>query len=410
MSVLYMWTFLARHFLKLSIVLFTLLVTGASAETTQWEVLPNIADINVVNQDGEKLRFYSDLVKDKTVVINFIYTTCKTVCPTLTAILRQTKEDLGREIDNKTQFISISIDPVNDQPDALKFYASAFEPGDNWAFVTGTKTDIDVLLKSLGAYSPNNLEHQPLILVGNERAKIWTHSYGINTSTDIASLINAAKVMRHSETDGMLGAKNSSSYKLTFVHDEKPAQDADSGGKNFAIGTDVLKNTQVQVNDAAKYFTNLPLVTQDGVSVRFYGDMIQGKVVVLNTMFTHCTMICSPMTQNLANVQTYLDADWAKNVHMISITVDPENDPPNVLKEFANQYHANSQWTFLTGKKENIDWILYKLGAYTELKEEHYSLLIIGNETTGNWMKVYALAKPQEIAAVVKEVATSAKN
>ena len=95
---------------------------------------------------------------------------------------------------------------------------------------------------------------------------------------------------------------------------------------------------------------------------------------------------------------------------MISITVDPDFDSPQILKDYANSFHASPQWIFVTGKKENIDWVLYKLGAYTEKKDEHYSLLIIGNETTGEWKKVFALAKPEEIALVLKDVATPLKN
>jgi protein SCO1 len=396
--------------LKWSLFVLWLLAAHARAEAIQWDGPPKFSDITVLDQDGKHVRFYSDLIKGKTVAINFIYTSCTTVCPTLTAILRQTQMQLADGGDRNIQFISISIDPVNDRPNILKDYASRFDVGPSWTFVTGTKSEIDVILKSLGAYSASKNEHQPLILIGDDKSKKWMRNYGIPSPASIVSIIEAAASKQGAEADYYHNLATIPFGKVILAHDVATDRDLMHGAGNTDIVLQESGKVAVNVDDAAKYFTNLPLITQDGKPVRFYDDMIRGKVVVLNTMYTHCTMICSPMTQNLARVQVLLNAQGAKDVRMISITVDPENDPPTVLKEFASQFHANSQWTFLTGKKENIDWILYKLGAYTETKEEHFSLLIVGNETTGAWMKVFAMAKPEEIVAVVKKVAAANSN
>lgn len=369
------------------------------AEHSHWDTPPKFADVTVLNQDGKEVKFYSDLVKGKTVAINFIYTNCTTVCPTLTAILRNAQIDLPADLAQNTQFISISIDPINDRPAVLKQYATKFGIGHGWTFVTGRKQDIDTLLKSMDAYTASKDEHQPLILIGNDKAKTWTRSYGIPSAVELESLIKSAALKQSADANLFSSSRGLEGGKLILAHDvAEPSQHQ------------ATANVSLKVSDAAKYFTNLPLLTQDGKTVQFYNDLIHGKIVVINTMYTHCTMICTPMTQNLAKLQDYLSVEWAQNVHIVSITVDPENDPPEVLKEYANQFHANSQWTFLTGKKENIDWILYKLGAYTEKKDEHYSLLIVGNESTGAWLKVFALAKPQDIAEAVKELATNSKN
>lgn len=397
-------------FIALGSIFFAVLATQARAEQSHWDTAPKFADVTVVNQDGEKVKFYSDLVKGKTVAINFIYTNCTTVCPTLTAILRNAQINLPADLAQNTKFISISIDPINDRPEVLKQYAAKFGIGHGWTFVTGRKQDIDTLLRSMGAYTASKDEHQPLILIGNDKAKTWTRSYGIPSSAGVGTLIKSVALKQSSEANLFSRSRGLEVGQFILAHDVTEPSGHHAAASDALGGTQNSQNVALKVSDAARYFTNLPLLTQDGKPVQFYNDMIHGKIVVINTMFTHCTMICTPMTQNLAKLQDYLGADWAQNVHIVSITVDPEHDPPEVLKEYANQFHANPQWTFLTGKKENIDWILYKLGAYTEKKDEHYSLLIVGNESTGAWLKVFALAKPQDIAEAVKELATNSKN
>jgi cytochrome oxidase Cu insertion factor (SCO1/SenC/PrrC family)/predicted RNA-binding Zn-ribbon protein involved in translation (DUF1610 family) len=152
---------------------------------------------------------------------------------------------------------------------------------------------------------------------------------------------------------------------------------------------------------SAKYFPRHILITQDNQPMRFYDDLLKGKVVLINFMFTTCTGVCSPMTANLAKVQSYLGERVGREVRMLSITVDPVTDTPGALKAYAAKYKTGPGWYFLTGKKENVDWVLYKLGAYTEDKTTHSGVLIVGNEATGDWMKIPAMAKPSEIAAAV---------
>lgn len=156
---------------------------------------------------------------------------------------------------------------------------------------------------------------------------------------------------------------------------------------------------------SAKYFPNHTLVTQDGERVRFYDDVLKGRVVLINFIFTTCTGVCSPMTANLAKVQSYLGERVGRDVRMISITVDPLTDTPTALRAYADKHKAGPGWYFLTGAKENVDWVLYKLGGYVEDKSAHSGVLIIGNEATGQWMKVPAMSKPTEIAAAVLKLA-----
>ena len=113
---------------------------------------------------------------------------------------------------------------------------------------------------------------------------------------------------------------------------------------------------------AEKYFSDVELIDQDGQKLRFYSDVLKNKVVIINTFFTTCTNICPPMNRNFEKIQEALGDRLGKDAFLISISVDPETDTPTRLKEYGRRFHARPGWIFLTGKKENVDWALYKLG------------------------------------------------
>lgn len=155
---------------------------------------------------------------------------------------------------------------------------------------------------------------------------------------------------------------------------------------------------------AEKYFSDVELINQDGERVRFYSDVLKNKVVVINTFFTTCTSICPPMNRNFEKIQEALGDRLGKDVFLVSISVDPATDTPTRLKEYGRRFHARQGWMFLTGKKENLDWALYKLGQYVESKDDHTSIFIIGNESKGLWKKAFGLAKADELIEIVEDV------
>lgn len=159
----------------------------------QWDSAPRIPDTPVVDQYGHELKFYSDLVKGKTVAINFIFTNCLAVCPMLTAIFRKAQQDLAEHARRDVYFISISVDPANDRPENLKEYAAKFEAGPGWTFVTGKKSEIDRLVKALGAYAGNKSDHSPVVLVGNDNSKRWTRIYALSGETALVKTIREAQ-------------------------------------------------------------------------------------------------------------------------------------------------------------------------------------------------------------------------
>ena len=166
----------------------------------------------------------------------------------------------------------------------------------------------------------------------------------------------------------------------------------------------MAKTSETSSSPAAKYFTDVELINQDGKKVRFYSDVLKGKTVVVNAFFTTCTSVCPPMNRNMEKIQEVLGDRVGKDVFLVSLTVDPENDTPPRLKEYAKKFHAGPGWIFLTGKKENLDWALYKLGQYVESKDDHKTVLIIGNEPTGLWKKAFGIANVAELVQVVESV------
>ena len=155
---------------------------------------------------------------------------------------------------------------------------------------------------------------------------------------------------------------------------------------------------------SAKYFTDIQLVNQNGEKMRFYSDLLQGKTVIINSFFATCQGSCLPITRNLEKVQEALGDRLGKDARIISISVDPEVDTPAELKAFSKKFHARPGWYFLTGSKENVEFVLKKLGQFVEDKNDHLNIFIIGNERTGLWKKAFGLAKSEELIKVVDSV------
>jgi len=155
---------------------------------------------------------------------------------------------------------------------------------------------------------------------------------------------------------------------------------------------------------AQKYFTDVVLVNQNGEKMRFYSDLLRGKVVIINSFFATCTGSCLPLTRNLEKLQAALGARMGKEVNIISISVDPEVDTPASLKAYAKKLNAGPGWYFLTGTKESVDFALKKIGQFVDDKQAHLNIFIIGNERTGLWKKAFGLAKSDELMKVVDSV------
>ena len=155
----------------------------------------------------------------------------------------------------------------------------------------------------------------------------------------------------------------------------------------------------------ADYFPNVPLVTHEGKSVRFFDDLIKDKVVAINFIYTTCPDSCPLETARMAEVQRILGDRVGRDVFMYSITIDPERDTPEVLKKYAEKFDVGPGWLFLTGKRADITLLRRKLGLYIEDIQDgsnnHNLSLIIGNQSTGRWMKRSPFENPYFLATQI---------
>jgi cytochrome oxidase Cu insertion factor (SCO1/SenC/PrrC family) len=149
----------------------------------------NVPDVELVDQNGRKVHFYRDLVKGHTVAINFIFTTCTTICPPLGATFARVQKELGDKVGRDVRFISITVDPATDTPERLKAWGAKFHAGDGWTFVTGNKPEVDDLLRALGASSARREDHSPTILIGNDARGNWTRTYGLAKVGQLVQII-----------------------------------------------------------------------------------------------------------------------------------------------------------------------------------------------------------------------------
>jgi protein SCO1/2 len=152
------------------------------------------------------------------------------------------------------------------------------------------------------------------------------------------------------------------------------------------------------------YFTDIELVDQNGEKVRFYSDLLAGKVVIINSFFASCNGSCPVMSGTFRKIQAALGDRIGRDVYLISISVDPETDTPAQLRKYASAAKAQPGWRFVTGDKKNVDQALHKLGLLTDTKESHTAIMLIGNEPKGVWKKAFGLAAADDVVKLVQEV------
>lgn len=360
--------------------------TGASKMT--------IPDVELLDQEGKKVRFYSDLVKGRVVAMNFIFTTCTTICPPLTANFSKVQSLMGDRVGKDFNLISISVDPVNDTPQRLKAWGEKFGAKPGWTFLTGKKQDVDKLLKALQVFTPVKEDHSPMVLAGNDTKGQWTRVNGLVSPAQLVQVI-----------EGVIGTPGKTPLASEGKERKVRKEPVEKEGAQDTVRKTQYNATSREGNPAAQnYFSDVELINQHGEKMRFYSDLIRGKVVVINCFFTECTSICPPLNKNLVAIQEALGERLGRDVHLISISVDPVTDTPLLLKEYAGKYRAKPGWYFLSGKKENVDQALSKLGFYVKERDQHSGLFLIGNDKTGLWKKAFGLGKSEDLIRVVEGV------
>ncbi len=144
-----------------------------------------------------------------------------------------------------------------------------------------------------------------------------------------------------------------------------------------------------------------PLRDQEGRPVHFYSDLVQGRVVAVNFVFTSCTTVCLPMGAGFGKLRTMLGDRAGKDVHLISVSVDPATDTPAKLKAWSQKFGAGRGWTLVTGDRNEVTRLLKSLGAYTPNPEAHSPLVLLGNDARGEWTRANGLSTPAQLAALL---------
>jgi protein SCO1/2 len=146
-------------------------------------------DVELINQDNQKMRLYSDLMKGKIVIINSFYTSDQGSSLLMNRNLKAIQEALGERVGKDVIIFSISVDPTIDTPALLKEYAKKLGSKPGWHFLSGDKKNVEFALKKFGQYVENKQDHSNIILIGNEPTGLWTKALGLEKSDDLIKVV-----------------------------------------------------------------------------------------------------------------------------------------------------------------------------------------------------------------------------
>jgi protein SCO1/2 len=149
---------------------------------------------------------------------------------------------------------------------------------------------------------------------------------------------------------------------------------------------------------------DVPVFDQDGRALHFYTDLIKGKVVAIEFVFTQCTTICPPLGATFAKLQRSFGSEMGKTVFLISVSVDPANDTPERLRAWGKQFGAGPGWTLVTGEPNELRRLRQSFGADTASPQEHSPIVVIGNEKRSVWKKVYGLGSASTLIKTIQDV------
>lgn len=194
-----------------------------------------------------------------------------------------------------------------------------------------------------------------------------------------------------------------------WAHEEHKAAAADHAGHAAAAApaaptaTVPLPSPGGKKRDPQAYFTDRTLVDQNGKWMRFYSDVLKGRMVVMNTVFTNCGDACPLITEQMLRVRKELGDSFGKDIVFVSISTDPERDTPQEMKKFAQKNKADVPgWIWLTGNKADVQHILQKLNMWSQIVESHSTQLIAWNFNTDRGKKLMPNLPPEAIATQLK--------
>jgi cytochrome oxidase Cu insertion factor (SCO1/SenC/PrrC family) len=165
---------LKRTLAGLCLGLLFLPLAGYAQQSEEERARNYFTDTEVIDQNGKKLRFYSDVLRERVVLISFIFTNCEYACPMLAQKLKQARGLMVPAIKDDVWFVTLSVDPERDTPESMKQFAEKQGVDESrWIFLTGEKQNVELLVKKLGQYTPDVEAHTTLMLAGNDRTRHW---------------------------------------------------------------------------------------------------------------------------------------------------------------------------------------------------------------------------------------------
>lgn len=181
------------------------------------------------------------------------------------------------------------------------------------------------------------------------------------------------------------------------------------GAGNGASGSRPARGQSLP-QDGPEWFTNALVQTDDGRTVRFYDDLLKGKIVLLNFFFTSCDALCPLMTDNLVLVQNLLGPRVGRDIFMYSISLQPHIDTPETLRAYAASRGVQPGWSFITGQPADIETLRFRLGfvdsdpVQDADPEQHIGTVRIANVPLHRWVMSPALANPEVLVRTVGRV------
>lgn len=148
-----------------------------------------VPDALLTDQDGRQRRLVSEVMGDKIIVANFVYTNCTTICPVASTLFSQLQDKLGDQLDSRVRLVSISVDPARDTPPRLKNYSESHGARSGWVWLTGAPSEVTAVLKGFGTYTANYKDHPVVIMIGDARSGQWIRYFGFQDTERLAAKV-----------------------------------------------------------------------------------------------------------------------------------------------------------------------------------------------------------------------------
>ena len=161
---------------------------------------------------------------------------------------------------------------------------------------------------------------------------------------------------------------------------------------------------EAQMRRGPEFFPNLPVVNQNGETLKFYDDLIKDKIVIVMFIYTSCTDICPLTTARMTLIEDKLGPAIGRDIFIVSMTVDPEVDTPEKLKAYSKSFATGPGWTFVTGKPEDIRAINYRLGERSKILSDHRNEIVLGNDVTGEWQRDNVMGDLDRVVTTIREM------